>query len=108
MPWTLFAYAAKTWPSVFAGTTKDGILLTSVRGDTTNAINTNDALGSISGLIMGKTGLADLAGGNLAIVFDVGPAHPFVAVVLGSTQDGRFEDMKKIVSATYASVALEN
>ncbi len=104
----LFAYASKEWPAVFAGTTKDGLLLTSVRGDTTSANNTNNALGSISGLIMGKTGLTDLAGGNLAIVFDVGLAHPVVAVVLGSTQDGRFEDMKKIISATYAAVAQEN
>ncbi len=105
---TLFAYASTQWPAVFAGTTKDGLLLTSVRGDTTSAFNTNHALGSISGLIMGKTGTTDLAGGNLAIVFDVGLAHPVVAVVLGSTADGRFDDMKKIITATYAAVALEN
>ncbi|MDP3645593.1 MAG: serine hydrolase [bacterium] len=105
---TLFAYAASHWPQVFAGTTKNGLLLTSVHGDNTSAFNTNEALGSISGIIMGKTGFTDLAGGNLAIVFDVGPAHPVVAVILGSTVDGRFEDMKKIISATYASIALDN
>ena len=105
---TLFAYAANNWPSVFTGTTKDGILLTSVRGETTSAENTNDALGSIPGLIMGKTGFTDLAGGNLAIVFDVGLAHPVVAVVLGSTAAGRFDDMKKIISTTYAAIATEN
>jgi D-alanyl-D-alanine carboxypeptidase len=104
----LFAYAATEWPSVFAGTTKDGLLLTSVRGGTAAASNTNNALGSISGLIMGKTGLTDLAGGNLVIVFDVGLAHPVAAVVLGSTQDGRFEDMKHIVAATYAAIAARN
>jgi D-alanyl-D-alanine carboxypeptidase len=102
---TLFTYASTKWPSVFAGTTKDGVLLTSVRGHTTSAFNTNHALESFSGLIMGKTGTTDLAGGNLAIVFDVGLAHPVVAVVLGSTSNGRFEDMKKLVATTYKSVA---
>lgn len=102
---TLFTYVASKWPSVFAGTTKDGLLLTSEGGDTTHAFNTDDALGDIPGLIMGKTGYTDLAGGNLAIVFDVGPAHPVVAVVLGSTIDGRFSDMKKIVSATFDQIS---
>jgi D-alanyl-D-alanine carboxypeptidase len=46
---------------------------------------------------MGKTGFTDLAGGNLAIVFDVGLAHPVVAVVLGSSEEGRFSDMQKLV-----------
>lgn len=102
---SLFAYAARTWPNVFAGTTKDGLLLTSVRGSTASAQNTDQALDSIPGLVMGKTGFTDLAGGNLAIVFEAGPARPMVAVVLGSTYDGRFEDMKKLVSATFASLA---
>jgi D-alanyl-D-alanine carboxypeptidase len=103
----LFAYAASTSPEVFGGTARDGLLLTSVNGGKTMAFNTNTALGSIPGLIMGKTGYTDLAGGNLAIVFDVGPAHPIVAVVLGSTEEGRFDDMKKLVTATEEAVANE-
>ena len=54
---------------------------------------------------MGKTGYTDLAGGNLAVVFDVGPVHPVIAVVLHSTQLGRFDDMKKLVAATQEAVA---
>ncbi len=62
--------------------------------------NTNEALGHFSGIIASKTGYTDIAGGNLAIIFDVGIGHPVVAVVLGSTYKGRFEDMQKLTQAT--------
>lgn len=96
----IMAYAASTSLPAFAGTTRDGVLLTDDAGDTTSAINTNEALGQIPGLIMGKTGYTDLAGGNLAVVFDIGLAHPVVAVVMGSSFDGRFSDMKTLVQKT--------
>jgi len=101
----LFAYVAEHNASVFGGTTADGMLISAMSGAHTSAFNTNKALGSIPGLVMGKTGLTDLAGGNLAIVFNVGPLHPIVAVVLHSTEDGRFEDMKKIVAASITETA---
>ncbi|MCR4325656.1 MAG: hypothetical protein NUV59_02520 [Patescibacteria group bacterium] len=101
----LLAYAASTSPAIFEGTSRDNMLLTSVGGAEARAYNTDQALGAIPGLVMGKTGFTDLAGGNLAIVFDVGPAHPVVAIVLGSTYDGRFEDMKQLVEATHKKLA---
>lgn len=101
----MMAYAATSSFQTFAGTARDGLLLTSVGGAQTSAFNTNQALGSIPGLVMGKTGFTDLAGGNLAIVFEVGPAHPVVAVVLHSTEAGRFEDMKKLVQATVQTIS---
>lgn len=101
---TLFAYAASTSPQIFAGTAKSNMSFVSINGTKTVAFNTDTALGSIPGIIMGKTGFTDLAGGNLAVVFDVGPAHPVVAVVLGSSQAGRFEDMKKLVAAAQVAV----
>lgn len=96
----LFAYAATARPEIFAGTARDGLLLQDQAGQTTAAFNTNQALGQIPGLIMGKTGFTDLAGGNLAVVFDVGLSQPVVAVVLGSSRDGRFSDMRILVDAT--------
>ena len=102
---TLFAYAASTSPESFSGTTRDGLLLTDEAGNTTSAFNTNEALGAIPGLIMGKTGYTDLAGGNLAVVFDIGLAHPVVAVVLGSSHGGRFIDMQQLVTAARIAVA---
>ena len=102
----LFAYAASAQPSLFAGTARDGMVLTSANGrDRTSAFNTNKAEGAIPGLVLGKTGFTDLAGGNLAVVFDVGLGEPVVAVVLGSTYEGRFEDMQKLVAATRETIA---
>jgi D-alanyl-D-alanine carboxypeptidase (penicillin-binding protein 5/6) len=54
---------------------------------------------SIPGFIGAKTGYTDLAGGNLVALFDVEIGHPLVAVVLGSTQDGRFSDIKTLINA---------
>ena len=66
--------------------------------------NTNEAAGRYAGLIASKTGFTDLAGGNLVILFDVGLGHPVVAVVLGSTYKGRFEDMYALTQATLKAV----
>jgi serine-type D-Ala-D-Ala carboxypeptidase (penicillin-binding protein 5/6) len=102
---TLFAYAASGDPSLFAGTAERNVFLTDAFGaDAQRAENTNDAQGAIPGLIMGKTGLTDLAGGNLAVVFDVGLSHPVVAVVLGSSESGRFTDMQRLVERARRSV----
>ena len=95
----LFAFAASTSPELFSGTTQGGILLVSEQGARTSAFNTNEALGSIPGLMLGKTGYTDLARGNLAVVFDAGIGHPIVAVVLGSSYEGRFTDMRVLVRA---------
>ncbi|MDO8521933.1 MAG: serine hydrolase [bacterium] len=101
----LFAYAATEHLFIFSKTADDGLLLTSANGkNTTRAFNTNEAQGQIQGIMMGKTGITDLAGGNLAVVFDAGYGHPIVAVVLGSTREGRFSDMRQLVS--YARVAV--
>ena len=61
--------------------------------------NTDEAIGKFSGLIASKTGYTTLAGGNLAIIFDRGINDPVVAVVLGSSYSGRFDDMAKLVTA---------
>jgi D-alanyl-D-alanine carboxypeptidase len=51
-------------------------------------------------LVGGKTGLTDLAGGNLAVIFDIAPNHPVAAVVLGSSEKSRFDDIEKLVDKT--------
>ena len=95
---TLFAYAASTSPEIFAATTQPSFSLLSINGARTIAINTDKVLDAIPGIVMGKTGYTDLAGGNLAIVFNAAPGHTIVAVVLGSTEQGRFTDMKKLIA----------
>jgi serine-type D-Ala-D-Ala carboxypeptidase (penicillin-binding protein 5/6) len=68
------------------------------------ATNTNDAIGRIPGLIASKTGFTDLAGGNLAVAFDAGINHPIIVTVLGSTLEGRFRDVEKLVWASLNSL----
>lgn len=67
-------------------------------GRTLSADATAIPLTSVPGLIAAKTGYTDLAGGNLVVVFDVEIGHPLVAVVLGSTEEGRFSDMRTLIS----------
>lgn len=105
----LFGYAAQTGTLAFSGTARGNVLLTPQDGlSQTIAENTNTAGPEIPGLIMGKTGFTDLAGGNLAVVFDVGIGHPVAIVVLDSTLDGRFEDMRKLVEATREALTSSN
>jgi D-alanyl-D-alanine carboxypeptidase len=66
--------------------------------------NTNKIIGHIPGAVASKTGFTDLAGGNLVVVFDAGINHPIIITVLGSSIDGRFEDMKKLIQASILKI----
>ena len=68
------------------------------------ATNTNRVIGDIPGLLSSKTGYTDLAGGNLSIIFEAGPNRPIAITILGSTEEGRFGDVKNLVSATLKSI----
>lgn len=70
--------------------------------------NTNEIVGHIPGLVASKTGFTNLSGGNLAVIFDRGIGDPVVAVVLGSSYKGRFDDMQKLVSAAGALESSQN
>lgn len=100
----LFAYALRTNRDMFAGTAQTGMPLAPINFPEREAHNTNNALSDINGLIMGKTGTTDLAGGNLAIAFDAAPDHPIIVVVLGSTPEGRFDDIRKLTEAVRKTV----
>lgn len=67
--------------------------------------NTNNQVESIPGIIGSKTGFTDLAGGNLVVALDVGMGHPIIISVLGSSREGRFTDVKKLVDAVIEQVA---
>ncbi|HEY4519518.1 MAG TPA: hypothetical protein VJH33_00565 [Candidatus Paceibacterota bacterium] len=93
----LLEYALKHEDN-FTGTTKEKLVMWKL-GTPKSAVafNTNEALPTIPGLVFGKTGFTDLAGGNLAVVFEPEPSHPVAVVILGSTQSGRFADMTELV-----------
>jgi D-alanyl-D-alanine carboxypeptidase len=58
--------------------------------------NTNSNVDSIPFLIGSKTGFTDVAGGNLATIYEVGSELRFAIVVLGSTKEGRFIDTQTL------------
>ena len=97
---TLFSYALNTYPSIFDVTRYDSGSFASLGSLTHTVKNTDIVVDKISSLLGSKTGYTDLAGGNLAIAFDAGPNHPIVISVLGSTEQGRFDDTLKLVAAT--------
>ncbi len=96
----LFAYVIARNQNLLEATAHNDLLVQSETGNDYSAANTNDALGKVPGLMGGKTGFTDLAGGNLVTVFDAGLNHPIIIVVLGSTREGRFEDTRVLVDAT--------
>ncbi|HYC83337.1 MAG TPA: serine hydrolase [Candidatus Paceibacterota bacterium] len=98
----LFSYILKTKPSILEATSR-GIVRSRTLDDISHVgVNTNDLVGSLAGLRASKTGFTDIANGNLAVVIDRGLRQPVVIVVLGSSQNGRFDDVKKLAEATYA------
>jgi len=98
----LFAYAVRKHLPVVEYSKHASYTGRSAQGAAVLAANTNELVNTIPGLIASKTGFTDLAGGNLAIVFDRGLAQPVVVVVLGSTQEGRFSDVAALVRASEA------
>lgn len=95
----LFAELWKTYPSIIEVTTLPAVRIISQDNIAHILPNTDGAIGKFAGLIASKTGSTNLAGGNLAIIFDRGINDPVVAVVLGSSLQGRFDDMAKLVAA---------
>lgn len=86
-------------PDLFGATVLPARGVASESGET-KATPTAEPIFEIPGLIGAKTGYTDLAGGNLVAAFDVEIGHPVIAVVLGSSHDGRFADVRELIRAT--------
>ena len=92
-------------PSISAATTASTAQAVSEGGTSFTVKNTDPMVNTIPRLLLSKTGYTDLAGGNLALVFDVGIGHPVAVVVLGSSQKARFTDGTALVAAALAHFA---
>ncbi len=92
-------------PDIAYATTRSFTSASSVGGTEYKVKNTNPIVETFPSLLLSKTGFTDLAGGNLAIVFDAGIGHPVAVVVLGSTKEARFTDTATLVRATFAYFA---
>lgn len=86
----------KNYPNYFTLTEKPAVSINS-SGRTLSASATAAPLLNMPGFIGAKTGYTDLAGGNLVALVDVEVGHPLAFVVLGSTETGRFDDVRKLV-----------
>lgn len=89
-------------PNIAEATTRPSITIYSTAGTPHTLSNTDTIVNSIPGLLLSKTGYTDLAGGNLAVIFDAGINHRIAVVVLGSTENGRFTDVQQLIKATQA------
>lgn len=96
---TLLQYILSHNPEIVEATKYSTATLDS--SSTTHKVkNTNADVGNIPGLLASKTGYTALAGGNLAVAFDPSIGRPIIAVVLGSTEKGRFKDIDTLVKAS--------
>ena len=102
----LLAYALKHHPEIFEATASQTATFTSLSGFTHIIENTNPILATLPDIISSKTGLTQLAGGNLVVALQNGSPNPFIISVLGSSEQGRFSDIEKLISAAvmYARV----
>lgn len=92
-------------PAVAQATTESSARAVSAGGTAYTVKNTDPIIGTIPRLLLSKTGYTDLAGGNLAIVFDAGIQHPIAVIVLGSSKNDRFTDGTALIAATLAHFA---
>lgn len=91
----LFAYAVTTYPDVFAGTRELAPAYYSESAEHV-AKNTNPFVTEIPGLLASKTGFTNIAGGNLVVALTEESGRRLAVVVMGSTFDDRFTDVKTI------------
>jgi len=95
------AYGLLTSPDVFAVTTLPEINISSIDGVVHNFKNTNTTVSQIPNILLSKTGYTVVAGGNLVVIFENRLGEKIAITVLGSTFEGRFEDVEKLVSVLY-------
>ena len=96
---TLLEYILVHNPELFVATTEVRTTIPSLDNREHVAKNTNDIVAEIPGLRASKTGFTNTAGGNLVFVFDPELGRPIIVSILGSTEEGRFEDARTLVSA---------
>ena len=96
---TMMNYAITKYPEIFKNTTMTKRHFKSNKKNH-EAINTNHFLSLFPNITASKTGLTNLAGGNLAIAFEPIYGDTIIAVVMGSSYEGRFLDMEQLAKSS--------
>lgn len=100
---TLLKYLIQDDISLFEKTRHSTVVLQTPQG-LEQTTNTNEFADQIPGLLLSKTGYTDLAGGNLAVVADMGLNEPVAFVVLKSSRESRFDDIIKLQEAYFEEI----
>lgn len=103
----LMQYMLINYPKILEATKYDTMNILSLEKSHV-AKNTNINVNQIPGLLASKTGYTEMAGGNLVVAFDHSIGRPIIVVVLGSTIDGRFTDVLKLVKASQRYISEVN
>jgi len=103
----LLAYAMNQYPDIFEATAESLIIFTSLSGLTHTVENTNTLLSTASNIVSSKTGLTNLAGGNLVVAVGNALDNPLIISVLGSSKEGRFSDIEKLMAASALYVEVQ-
>lgn len=102
----LMEHIVKNAPAVVAGTTEPVASFRDEGGTPYTATNTNQSISGVHSALGSKTGYTTLAGGNLVVAFDAGLNHPVVVAVLGSSREGRFQDIETLIERTKTALSI--
>lgn len=95
----MFEYVLENYPEIFEGSKDVSATKWSNNGFIHNVYNTNYVIDELNNLLATKTGFTEIAGGNLAVIVDPGLNRPVVIVVLGSSHEGRFNDVIELANS---------
>jgi D-alanyl-D-alanine carboxypeptidase len=99
----LFGFAVKTYPEIFGATTTKIASISSL-DKMHNIDNTNTIVENIPAILGSKTGFTAISGGNLVVATSPESGKTRVVVVMGSTYDARFTDMRTLTGAVVESL----
>lgn len=100
----LLEYILMYYPTLLEATRSASVSVSSESNIEHVGRNTNDLVGSIPGLIASKTGFTNTAGGNLVLAFDPELGRPIIISILGSTEEGRFNDARILINAVLSYI----
>lgn len=94
-------YLHLMYPEISQKTTLPEIKIISNMQKIYTVQNTNTMVNKIPNPLFSKTGYTQLAGGNLTVLFKNKQGNKIAITVLGSTKEGRFTDMEKLINLAY-------
>lgn len=100
----LLAELTRSFPNVAEKSTVPEWTFVNESGNKHTAKNTALLAASLPGTLISKTGYTDLAGGNMALVYEPIPGRPVAIVVLGSTREERITDATALATFSTARI----